>query len=211
MPSKKSIPVGTVFARLTVLGPGVSENHLSTSICKCACGTVATILNKCLLRAVRPTESCGCLQKERASAAQHKHGFSKRSGRSPTYKSWTDMIQRSTNPNSPHWMNYGGRGIKVCDRWRSFETFLADMGDCPKGLEIDRWPDKNGNYEPGNCRWATTIQQGRNKRNNRVFTVRGLTACLSELCELFGVSYSRTIQRLDAGWDAEEAFFKPKR
>lgn len=84
-------------------------------------------------------------------------------GFSPTYYSWASMLTRCTNPNSSGWKNYGARGITVCDRWRSFDNFLADMGDRPVGLTLDR-KDNDGNYEPANCRWATPVEQARNKR-----------------------------------------------
>jgi hypothetical protein len=75
------------------------------------------------------------------------------------------MIQRTTNPNNKNFRNYGGRGIVVCERWRkNFVAFLADMGRCPPGKSLSRWPDPSGNYEPGNCRWATPSEQARNRR-----------------------------------------------
>jgi hypothetical protein len=83
---------------------------------------------------------------------------------SPTYLSWANMIQRCTNPKQKAYKYYGGRGIKVCKRWRDFRHFLADMGVRPEGMSLDRWPNKNGNYKPGNCRWATQTEQIANRR-----------------------------------------------
>ena len=92
-----------------------------------------------------------------------KHGHASPGLRTPTYMVWGSMIQRCTNPNNSGWPDYGARGISVCERWLTFENFLADMGERPDGLSIDR-VDNNGNYEPGNCRWATASQQQRNRR-----------------------------------------------
>lgn len=120
------------------------------------------------------------------------------------------MKARCLNPNNPSFPLYGGRGVTVCERWRnSFDAFLADNGECPLGLEIDRWPNKRGNYEPGNVRWATDLQQARNTTANLDFTVRGFRGCLSELTEHFGVPYSRVKRRLYLGWPIETALFAP--
>lgn len=111
------------------------------------------------------SRSCGCLQKEMASERRtHGHSRGKHWNGTPTYLSWRAMKVRCTYAKHQGWKNYGGRGIKVCDRWlNSFENFLADMKERPKGTTLDRYPDNNGNYEPGNCRWATPKQQRHNQ------------------------------------------------
>jgi hypothetical protein len=98
-----------------------------------------------------------------------RHGHAKRTRKSSTYNSWAHMIHRCTNPNNSQWRDYGGRGITVCARWMKFENFFADMGEAPKGLSLDRI-DNDGNYEPGNCRWATRLVQQNNQRMRKTNT-----------------------------------------
>ncbi len=135
------------------------------------------------------------------------HGHS--NPRTPTYNSWQSLIQRATNLNREFAKNHGGRGITVCASWReSFVAFLHDMGERPEGTEIDRI-DNEGNYEPGNCHWATEAEQARNKRSTRMFEVRGVKGCLADLARLFKIDMATVRYRLQRGRSPEEAFTAP--
>jgi hypothetical protein len=119
------------------------------------------------------------------------------------------MKQRCLNPNTSKYEFYGGRGIKICDRWLVFVNFLEDMGERPgKEYSIER-EDSNGNYEPGNCRWATRSEQVSNTRFNRHITIDGETKTLSEWCRHYKVPFSRVNTRLNLGWTVPEAFTAP--
>jgi len=126
----------------------------------------------------------------------------------PEYCSWDCMIQRCTNPNNISYKNYGGRGIVVCDRWRDFRNFYADMGNRPEGTTLERI-DNNKNYEPDNCKWATQYEQGRNKRNNRIVEYNGKKYCLTDLANKFGLKFDTLSSRLNLGWPIEKALHEP--
>ena len=150
------------------------------------------------------TKSCGCLNRDNIIARSTIHGAAKRGLNTPEFTAWMGMINRCTNPGSTDFQNYGGRGIKVCDRWRNnFSAFLADLGQKPSGRHsLDR-VDTNGNYEPENCRWATPSEQARNRRSNRLLTHGGHTACVAEWSEISGIHSHDIRNRLRRGWSVE--------
>lgn len=140
--------------------------------------------------------------------AKIKHGHSLNSGRSPTYTVWRNMKNRCLNENVASYKDYGGRGISVCERWLDFINFLADMGARPKDMTLERI-DNNGNYEPGNCRWATFLEQGSNTRKNVFYTFHGVTLTLSWWARLAGMKCNILHTRLGLGWDFARAVSEP--
>lgn len=209
MPKPVSL-IGLRFGRLIVLEKAASKP--SRYLCRCDCGAEVVRTGHDLSSG--DTKSCGCLRKDVASESAKKrftkHGHNPSGNPSKTYEAWHSMIQRCCNPNHKQFSYYGGRGITVCDRWRAFENFLADMG-CPDNeLTLDRI-NNEGSYGPDNCRWATCTQQNRNKRGNTVITFNGRTGCLSEICEWVHISYSVVKARLRLGWSIDQALNLPVR
>lgn len=126
------------------------------------------------------------------------------------YSVWCGMHDRCYNKKDDHYQHYGKRGIKVCERWDSFAAFLEDMGKRPSPKHsIDRFPDTNGNYEPGNCRWATDIEQRRNTRTSVYVEYEGERVLLVELCEKIGLNRGNVYGRLQNGWSLEDAITVP--
>lgn len=168
---------GLTYGRLTVVERAPRPSHVKRQPaywrCACECGAVTVVAGAALRKG--HTTSCGCWNREAASeryatigsagrgrAQSHGHHVGGRPSR--TYHSWLAMKKRCHYPAHPAFPIYGGRGVTVCSRWRdSFEHFLADMGERPDGRTLDRI-DPYGNYEPGNCRWATPVEQRANQR-----------------------------------------------
>ena len=120
------------------------------------------------------------------------------------------MISRCCNPSDKDWPSYGGRGIKVCDRWLDPTKFIADMGEKPKGASLDRIDNDKG-YSPENCRWASPVEQGSNKRNNNRIVIGGVTIHVAEAARKFGISESTIRRRIDAGLNGDQIVSIPVR
>lgn len=185
----KTDPVaGTRFGRWTFLTVGVCRSGFKSRwTCKCDCGTVREV-RPGNLRSGKST-SCGCTKLGNVT-----HGYTG----TRTYRVWKGMWSRTTNPNVREYKSYGGRGISVCDRWQTFENFLADMGEAPPNLSLDRIDNDRG-YEPGNCRWATTKQQTSNRRTTVLIEYSGETMTLSAAASLAKVRYDTAYRRLKRG------------
>ncbi len=169
MPAAINI-IGQRFGRLFVIATAPCDftfagRALRRSLVICDCGKQFMIRNMKLHAG--HTQSCGCFRRDKNAALRLKHGHAciATAKKSRTYASWQAMLDRCYRPGRRSWRYYGGAGITVCDRWRhSFASFLEDMGERPLGTSIDRYPNNRGNYEPGNCRWATPSQQNSNRR-----------------------------------------------
>lgn len=186
---------------------------------RCECGGETVARAAAVARGA--TKSCGCakagwrlteeqLQRRRGGLnPNYKHGMT----HSPEFLVWKGMLTRCANPNGEHWDRYGGRGIIVCERWASsFEAFFKDVGPRPSPRHSIERKDNDGNYEPSNCIWATRTVQVRNQSRSRMVEYRGRRMCLTEACEIAGLSYSAVRRRLDvAGWSLERALSQPIR
>lgn len=135
----------------------------------------------------------------------YKHGLAD----TPIHKIWIDMRQRCENPNRHNYKHYGGRGIKVCERWQVFENFLADMGNRPPGLTLERI-NTNGDYEPGNCKWATIIEQRNNMRSNHWITIDGTRKTIGTWAKERGWDERFIRMRLRRGMSERDAVMRPK-
>jgi hypothetical protein len=129
---------------------------------------------------------------------------------SRTYNIWHGMLQRCDNAKAPNYYLYGGRGISVCDKWRSFKNFFEDMGEAPRGFTLNRI-DNNGNYTPGNCNWIDRRNQQRDTRLNHWLIYNGEMRCLIEWAEISGLGEVVLTNRIQRGWSIEDALTRPVR
>jgi hypothetical protein len=168
-------------------------------LCLClACGTEKPIRLATLRNG--HSRTCGC--------SKVKHRLSHEG--MPEYTAWTHMMGRCLNPQHIVYYNYGGRGIKVCDRWHDFAAFLADVGKRPTPEHsLDRYPDNDGDYEPGNVRWATPKEQARNRRDTKMLTYKGETKSLCDFAEEYGIKRITLTIRLRRGWTVKQALTTP--
>lgn len=188
------------FGHLTfkAMVPGLRRRaRYGVFVCDCGAEKEMCISNVALGKST----SCGCFAYAATGDRARTHGLSK----TPEYAVWARMITRCTNPRASRYDRYGGRGISVCERWRTFENFLADMGKRPAGMTIER-EDVDGNYEPGNCRWATKREQHWNKSTSNFVEYNGERRCVAEWCERTGIPYTTFIQRLRRGLPLDEVF-----
>lgn len=193
---KRRIETGQRFGRLCVLGVPFYVIR-QTVVCECECGSVGLFPVVNLLR--KNTQRC-------AGCRGETHGMS----RTAAYRTWCHMLERCSNPNCKDYPDYGGRGVVVCNRWRlAFENFIEDMGPRPNGTSIDRIDNSKG-YSPDNCRWAGTVAQARNKRNNRWVTINGVRKMARDWCQEFRMSRFTFYKRLKDGMSDVEALTTPK-
>lgn len=197
---------GMSVGKLTVLSFFGQEPKSGcwTWLCSCECGSTAIATGSNLRRGV--VKSCGCINKTRIGDSVRTHGMNG----TRICRIYNAMIARCHHPHAWAYENYGGRGIKVCDRWlKSIRFFVEDMGPIPSEMHsIDRI-DCNGHYEPGNCRWATMKEQNRNRRSNKIIEWNGQSKCLTEWSEVIGLKFTTLNRRLNAGWSVQKAFTTP--
>ena len=196
---------GQPFGRWTVTAyAGSSSRGMSLWHCVCACGALAIVRSGNLKNG--HTQSCGCFNKERQAELHFQHGLTD----TFEHRCWQNMIRRCEDIHLDCYKNYGGRGIAVCERWRSsFLAFIEDVGMAPSHDHSIERIDNNGDYELKNCRWATPREQSRNKRNNIWLTLNGRTECLQDWAREIGIDARTLRSRMKSGWSDEDTLLMP--
>lgn len=193
------VSVGMVFSRLTVVDYVGTVAYAKRYLCRCTCGTETVVRAANLVSG--DTKSCGCLRRERASEGTH------HLTKTPIWRIWSAMRERCSNPRNKRYPRYGARGIRVCERWDSFENFYIDMGPRPSLKHTLERLDNDGHYCKENCTWATKSVQARNRRTTVRATFRGQTKAVADWCDELGLPYKKTISRISRqGWSVERAF-----
>ena len=204
---------GQRFGRLTVLECcGRSKDGQKVYLCRCDCGTEKAVKSGNLRSG--NTESCGCLSAEKTIERSRKRLLVHGGCGTRLYGIWADMRQRCTCKRAINWHLYGGRGIKVCEEWNNdftaFRDWALENGYSDK-LQLDRI-DNDGNYEPGNCKWSSRVEQGNNRRTCVYVTINRETKTVVEWCRINGVAVNTAFSRIKRGWKAEDAVTKsPKK
>lgn len=196
------IEPGVVIHQLTVTGWPEVRGKKSFVPVACSCGVKKDVRVDHLKSG--KILSCGCARSLSVTTYKNRHGMTE----STEYEIWCSMKKRCNNPNNAAYKNYGGRGIKVCERWEVFENFLSDMGPRPAGMSLDRI-DNNKGYSPENCRWVERLTQSNNRRNVKTYTVCGVTGTMPELCRHFGMPTATVWARIKSNWDIDRAFTEP--
>lgn len=199
--TKLAFQTGQIFGRLTIVSdaPRKKGDGHARYVCKCECGSIIE-LQATYLKTGRQT-SCGCEARRKTRERCTSHGMFG----TPMYRLWVSMLARCRNPKAHGYHRYGGRGIKVCDRWHDFNNFYADMGERPsKEYTLGRI-DNDGDYAPENVRWELWADQYRNQCTNRFLTLNGETLTLAEWGRRLGISDRTISQRLAKGWSVEDA------
>jgi hypothetical protein len=197
--------VGERFTRLTYLeAEDHSPSGKSVGLFRCDCGIEKSIIIASIRSGL--TLSCGCYNSEKTVLMYTKHGDAA-GKKTAEYSVWEGLRKRCRNENDSHFHMYGGRGIEVCSRWDDFANFLSDMGRRPSGAHSIERIDTNGNYEPENCRWATTVEQANNTRRNVYVTINGQHMSLADACGGSKTSFYQTVysRHVRLGWPIERA------
>lgn len=195
----RPVTAGERYGRLVLLRPTSATPGGRKWAAQCDCGAETEILPANCRAGL--TRSCGCLQREVASTRSTTHGLSD----TPEHCVWAGMLTRCKDPSVHSWPRYGGRGIKVCERWQTFENFLTDMGPRPSDRHsIDRI-NNDGDYEPGNCRWVRQAVQARNTMRTAWITLEDVRLPACEVYPLFGISRQLFSLRVKQGWDMTRA------
>ena len=190
---------GKRFGRLLVIERDGSNKHGQVKwLCRCDCGAEKHILGMCLSRG--ETQSCGCLHREITAKINATHGMANK----PIYRIWRSMMDRCHLLTSQSYARYGGRGINVCERWKNFENFYADMGDKPHNKSLERL-DVNGNYSPDNVVWADMKTQANNRRTNVILEHNGKRQTMQQWCDELGLKIGTVQARLNRGWSVDRA------